>query len=41
MRLIAERLMSKESTGATFVDKELVSMKLKPLQPPKAKFHIY
>jgi len=40
MRLIAERLLP-NAAGATCVDHELVSQKLKPLRPPTADFHVY
>jgi len=41
MRLIAERLLGADAAGATYVDSEIVSKKLKPLPPPAATFHIY
>ena len=41
MRVIAERLLGDDATGATYVDSEIISKKLKPLPPPAATFHIY
>ena len=41
MRLIAERLLGADAAGATYMDSEIVSKKLKPLPPPTATFHIY
>jgi len=40
MRLIAERLLP-DAAGATYVDKEIVSQRLKPLATPEKAFHIY
>ena len=40
MRLIAERLLP-DAAGATYVDKEIVSQRLKPLHAPERAFHIY
>jgi len=40
MRLIAERLLPNAS-GATYVDRELVSRTILPLGPPRAEKHVY
>ena len=40
MRLIAERLLP-DAAGTTYVDRELISRRPKPLPPPKARFHVY
>ena len=41
MRLIAERLMPPGSASTTYVDRELVTSKLRPLPPCRKSFHIY
>merc|ERR1711998_513318 len=41
MRQLAERLLPEREVGTTFVDKEIVNQKIKPLKAPKATFHIY
>ena len=40
MRQIAERLLP-DAVGTTYVDREIVNQKLKPLSLPTASFHIY
>ena len=40
MRQIAERLLP-NAAGTTYVDKEIVNQKLKPLKPPTKAFHVY
>jgi len=40
MRLIAERLLP-DATGSTFVDREIVNQKSRPLSAPSASFHLY
>ena len=40
MRLIAERLLP-DGVGATYVDREIVNQKLKPLGPASRGFHVY
>jgi len=40
MRLIAERTLP-DAAGTTYVDREIISQKRKPLSPPTASFHVY
>eukprot|EP00966_Prymnesium_polylepis_P096936 2245812-Prymnesium_polylepis.1 len=41
MRLIAERLLPGNAAIATYVDNEITRRPSKPLQPPRASFHVY
>jgi len=41
MRQISERLLPEVEAGATYVDREIVSQKLRPLPPPNGSFHVY
>jgi len=41
MRQIAERLLPEAATGTTYVTREIVSMKGRPLRPPTASFHLF
>jgi len=41
MREISERLLSADDAGATYVDREIVNQKLRPLPPPDGSFHVY
>ena len=40
MRVIAERLLP-DAAGTTFVDRELINGKHRPLPKPNAQFHVY
>ena len=41
MRLIAERLLPPAAAGTTYVDREIVNIKLAPLGRPSAEHHLY
>jgi len=43
LRLIAERVLVPDAPGTTYVDGELISIKLKPLPPPRDRhdYHVY